>query len=142
MPMLDSYLFFDGNCAEAMRFYERVTGGQLTTMMKYSDSPVPHDPAHCGPGDENRVMHAMLVIGDRQLMASDTPQGQYKPMQGFSLALNYDSPEEARRKYDMLADGGTVVMPFGPTFWAKGFGMLTDRFGTPWMVSGGNMQPS
>lgn len=141
MPMLDSYLFFDGNCAEAMRFYERVTGGKLTAMMKYSESPVPQDPAHCGPGDENRIMHASLAIDGRNLMASDTPKGQFKPMQGFSLSLYFDTPEEAKRKFDMLVDGGSVVMPFGPTFWAKGFGMLTDKFGTPWMVSGGGMQP-
>lgn len=140
MPMLDSYIFFDGNCAEAMRFYERVTGGTIKAMMKYSESPVPQDPAHCGPGDEDRIMHASLLVDGRNLMASDSPKGQHKPMQGFALSLFFDSPEEARRKFDMLAEGGQVFMPFGPTFWAKGFGMLTDRFGTHWMVSGGAMQ--
>lgn len=141
MPMLDSYLFFDGNCAEAMNFYQRVTGGKLTAMMKYSESPQPQDPAHCGPGDMNRIMHASLVIDGRNLMASDTPQGQFKPMQGFSLSLFYETPEEAKQKFDMLSDSGQVFMPFGPTFWAKGFGMCVDRFGTPWMVSGGAVMP-
>jgi PhnB protein len=138
--MLDSYLFFDGTCAQAMRFYERVTGGKITAMLKYSESPEPVDPAHCGPGDMDRIMHASLVIDGRNLMASDSPKGQHKPIQGFSLSLYYDTPEEAKGKFDMLADGGQVIMPFGPTFWAKGFGMLTDKFGTPWMVSGGGMQ--
>ena len=136
MPMLDSYIFFDGNCAEAMRFYERVTGGQLTAMMKYSEAP---EGNQCGgegaAGD--RIMHASLLIDGRTLMASDCPPGQFKGQHGFALSLYYDTPEEAKRKFDMLADGGQVMMPFGPTFWAKGFGMLTDRFGTPWMVSGG-----
>ena len=141
MPMLDSYLFFDGQCAEAMRFYERVTGGKIQAMLKYSESPVPTDPAHCGPGSEDRIMHAHLVIDGRNLMASDTPPGMFKPMQGFALSLYYDSPEEGKRKFDQLAEGGTVTMPFGPTFWAKGFGMLTDRFGTPWMVNSGGQQP-
>jgi PhnB protein len=140
MPMLDSYLFFDGNCAEAMRYYERVTGGKIIAMMKYSDSPVPQDPAHGGPGDADRIMHASLSIDGRNLMASDTPKGQFKPMQGFSLSLYYDTPEEAKSKFDMLANGGQVFMPFGPTFWAKGFGMLVDKFGTPWMLSGGEMK--
>jgi PhnB protein len=142
MPMLDSYLFFDGNCAEAMRYYERVTGGKLQFMMKYSESPVATDPQHCPPGSENRVMHANIVIDGRNLMASDTPAGQGKPMQGFALSLYYDTPEEAKGKFDALADGGKVTMPFGPTFWAKGFGMLTDKFGVPWMVSGGSEQSS
>lgn len=140
MAMLDSYLFFDGTCAEAMRFYERVTGGKLQFMMKYGESPMAKDPQHCPPGSEDRVMHANLVIDGRNLMASDTPAGQGKPMQGFSLSLYYDTPEEAKRKFDALADGGSVQMPFAPTFWAKGFGMLTDRFGVPWMVSGGSEQ--
>ncbi|MEJ6023955.1 VOC family protein [Ramlibacter sp. PS4R-6] len=137
MPMLDSYLFFDGNCAEAMRFYERVTGGKLLAMMKYGESPVPQDPAHCGPGDMDRIMHAHILIDGRNLMASDSPKGQHKPMQGFSLSLFYDTPEEAKKKFDMLADGGQTFMPWGPTFWANGFGMCVDKFGTPWMVSGG-----
>ena len=86
-------------------------------------------------------MHASLVVDGRNLMASDTPEGQAKPMQGFSLSLWYPTPEEAKSKFDLLAEGGTITMPFAPTFWAKGFGMLTDRFGTPWMVSGGAEQP-
>jgi PhnB protein len=139
MPMLDSYIFFDGNCAEAMRFYQRVTGGEIKAMLKYSESP---DPSTCPPGSADRIMHASLVIDGRNLMASDSPAGQHKPMQGFSLSLYYDSPEEGKRKFDMLADGGKVEMPFGPTFWAKGFGMVVDKFGTPWMVnSGATMAP-
>ena len=141
MPMLDSYIFFDGNCAQAMRFYERVTGGKLLTMLKYADSPVPIDPAHCAPTSLERVMHACLQIDGRNLMASDTPEGQFKPMQGFSLSLYYETAEEAKKKFEMFADGGQVMMPFAPTFWAKGFGMCVDKFGTPWMVMGGSEMP-
>jgi PhnB protein len=139
MPMLDSYLFFDGQCAEAMRFYERVTGGTIKAMLKYSDAP---DPQQCPAGSEDRIMHASITVGDRNLMASDSPAGQHQPMQGFALSLFLDSPEEAKQKFDLLADGGTVQMPIGPTFWAKAFGMVTDRFGTPWMVSGGEVKQS
>lgn len=134
MPMLDSYIFFDGTCEKAMRFYESVIGGKITGMMKYGDSP---DPAQCPPGSKDRVMHTSLVIDGRNLMASDTPEGQFKPMQGFALSLFYDTPEEAKQKFDALSAGGTVMMPIGPTFWAKAFGMFTDQFGTHWMVSGG-----
>lgn len=137
MPKLDSYLFFDGNCADAMRFYERVTRGKVIMMMKYSDAPQGADAPECAPGAQDRIMHAALDIGGRTLMASDCPPGMFKPIQGFSLSLTYDSPEEARRRFDLLADGGAVTMPFAPTFFSKGFGMVTDRFGTPWMVNGG-----
>ena len=134
MPMLDSYLFFDGTCAQAMRFYERILGGQMETFMTYAQSPQAHD---CAPGEEGRIMHACLLVDGRMLMASDAPAGMHKPMAGFALSLNYPDTGEAERVFHALAEGGTVSMPLGPTFWADAFGMLTDRFGTPWMVGGG-----
>jgi PhnB protein len=134
MPMLDSYLFFDGQCADAMRFYERTLGGCMETFMTYAQSPQPNQ---CAPGEEDRIMHACLVIDGRMLMASDAPAGMHKPMAGFSLSLNYPEPRDAERVFHALAEGGTVSMPLAPTFWAETFGMLTDRFGTPWMVGGG-----
>jgi len=137
MPTLDSYIFFDGQCAQAMRFYERVLGGKLEKMITYGQSP---DPANCPPGDPNRIMHACIVLpGGRMLMASDTPEGMHKPMQGFALALNYPTADEARKVFDELAAGGTVMMPMARTFWSEAFGMFTDRFGTPWMVGGGSL---
>lgn len=136
MPVLDSYLFFDGNCAEAMRFYERTLGGKIEMSMTYGESP---EPEHCPPGSKDRVMHCSLAIGDRRLMASDAPAGDsHKGMHGFGLSLNYSTADEAKRIFTALSDGGQVIMPFGKTFWAEGFGMVNDRFGTPWMVGGGS----
>lgn len=135
MPTLDSYLFFNGTCAEAMRFYERTLGGKLEAMMTYAQSP---DPEHCAAGAADRIMHACLVLDGRMLMASDMPpqQGDAKAG-GFALALNYPTAAEARKVFDALATGGSVTMPLQKTFWTESFGMLTDRFGTPWMVGGG-----
>ena len=76
MPVLDSYLFFNGNCAEAMRFYERVLGGKMEMMMTYGQSP---QPEHCPAGSQDRIMHARLVLDGRALMASDTPASQPNP---------------------------------------------------------------
>jgi PhnB protein len=138
MPMLDSYLFFNGTCAEAMRFYQRTLGGEIQAMMTYAQSP---EPPQCGPGDADRIMHACLILDGRLLMASDAPQDQpVPPMGAISLALNYPTAAEARRIFDALADGGKVVMPMGKTFWAEAFGMLTDKYGVPWMVGGGAQQ--
>lgn len=147
MPTLDSYIFFDGQCAEAMRFYERTLGGKMQAMMTYAEAPAPaadEPPASgcgAGPVDPDRVMHACVVLPDgRMLMASDSPPGMHQPMAGFALALNYPTAQEARQVFDTLAAGGSVQMPMERTFWAEAFGMLTDRFGTPWMVGGG-VQP-
>jgi PhnB protein len=135
MPVLDSYLFFNGNCADAMRFYEKTLGGKMEMMMTYAQSP---EPMELPPGSEKHIMHASLVIDGRRLMASDTPPGQpHSPMAGFALSLNYPKPDEAKRIFNALADGGTVIMPMNKTFWAEAFGMVNDRFGTPWMVGGG-----
>ncbi len=134
MPQLDPYLFFDGNCAEAMRFYERTLGGRIEMMMTHADAPTPEQaPA----GMKDRIMHARLVFGDRErvLMASDAMAGQpYDRMQGFALSWNCPDAADAKRVFDALAEGGQVRMPLQKTFWAEAFGMLVDRFGTPWMV--------
>jgi PhnB protein len=135
MPQINTYLIFDGNCAEAMRFYERTLGGTLETMMTHGESPIA---AQTPPDSANRILHARLVgDGGMVLMASDAMvRRSYEGMKNFSVSLIYPAVAEARRVFDALADGGRVTMPFEKTFWAKGFGMLVDRFGTPWMLNG------
>jgi len=134
MPQFDTYLFFDGNCAEAMRFYERTLGGKIEMMMTHAESPM-RDQAP--PGSADRIMHARLVIDGRALMASDGMVGQsYEGMKNFSLSLAYPTAAEAQRVFNALAEGGKITMPLQKTFWAEAFGMLVDRFGTPWMVNG------
>ena len=130
---LDTYLTFNGNCADAMRFYQRTLGGKLD-LMTHAQSPMA---AQTPPGSENRIMHARLALDGRLLMASDSMVGHpYEGMKGFSLSLIYPTVVEATRVFNALADGGKVIMPLDKTFWAKAFGMLVDRFGTPWMVNG------
>ena len=130
---LDAYLTFNGNCADAMRFYQRTLGGKLD-LMTHAQSPIA---GQTPPGSENRIMHARLAIDGRLLMASDSMAGHpYEGMKGFSLSLIYPTVVEATRVFNALADGGKVIMPLDKTFWAKAFGMLVDRFGTPWMVNG------
>jgi PhnB protein len=134
MAQVDVYLFFDGNCGDAMRFYQRTLGGKLE-MMTHAQSPMAD---RSPPGSENRIMHARLDLDGRSLMASDSMPGQpYGGMKGFSVSLVYPGAEEAKRIFAALADGGQVTMPIDRTFWAEAFGMCTDRFGTPWMVNGG-----
>lgn len=132
MAKLHSYLFFDGNCAEAMRSYEKILGGKLT-VMKAGDAPASENTS---PEAADKVLHASLDLGDGdRLLASDwmapTP---FEPMQGFSLSFTAASKTEAQRVFDALAEGGQVRMPLEKTFWSEAFGMLVDRYGTPWMV--------
>ena len=137
-PQLDPYLFFNGNCAEAIRFYEKALDGKLAGMMRYGESP---EPSHCPAGSADRIMHAAIDLNGQLLMASDVPSGEsYEGMKNVSLSLFYRTVDEARRAFTALGEGGKVTMPLAETFWADIFGMLTDRFGTSWMISGGMKQ--
>ena len=126
------YLNFNGNCAEAFRFYERVLGGKIEVLLTHADSPVA---AQVPPEWKDRVLHARLVVGDQVLLASDAPPEKYAPTRGIYAFAGLDTPEEAERIFAALAGGGTITMPFGPTFWASAFGMCVDRFGIGWMVN-------
>lgn len=133
MQQLNSYLFFDGTCSDAMRFYQRTLGGKLD-LITHAESPVA---AQTPPGSANRIMHARLSLGDSTLMASDSMVGApYAGMKGFALALTYSTAAEAKRVFEALGQGGEVSMALQKTFWAEAFGMLVDRFGTPWMING------
>ncbi len=135
MFQLDSYVFFDGTCADAMHFYQQTLGGEIEMMMTHGQSPMKDQVPE---GSEDRILHACLRIGAMRLMASDSMVGQpYEGMKNFALSLSYPTADEAKLTFDRLAEGGKVTMPLADTFWSEAFGMLTDRFGTPWMLSGG-----
>jgi PhnB protein len=137
MPLLNAYLGFDGNCADAMRFYERVLGGKIEMMMTNGQSPMCDQ---IPPGNEDRIMHARLRIDQGLLMAGDAMAGcgtAYEGMKGFSMTLSYPGAAEAATVFEALSEDGKVTMPLQKTFWAETFGMLTDRFGTPWIINGG-----
>jgi len=131
MKTIETYLFFDGNCAEAMRFYERALGGKLD-LIPAKDAP-PDAPMPPGSGD--KIMHSRLEADGAVILASDwLAPAPYPGMGGFSVTLETPTVDDAKRLFDALVSGGQVTMPFGKTFYSDGFGMLVDRFGTPWMV--------
>src|SRR5712675_1647127 len=135
MPHPIAYLGFNGNCAEAMRFYAAALGGKLEILMSGADSPMA---AQIPQEFAQRILHARLALGGGgYLYAGDAPAHvPYQGIHGVSLTLNYDSVAEAQRIFDKLAAGGTVTMAMQPSFWAKSFGMLVDKFGTAWIVNG------
>lgn len=135
MPQPIPYLAFDGQCAAAMRFYEQALGARLAILMTNGDSPIAE---HCSPGSEDRILHACLEFADGgSLMAGDCPaHAPFTGQQGVALTLNYDTVAEAERVFHSLAAGGKVTMPLQPTFWARIWGMVVDRFGTSWIVNG------
>jgi PhnB protein len=131
------YLVFNGNCEQAFKFYEKVLGGKITAMLTFGEAPASEQQEL---GSRDKIMHARMEFGGNTLMASDSPPSYFEPMKGMSVALHVDTPEEAERVYKAFAEGADVKMPLEETFWATRFGMLTDRFGTPWMINCGKRQ--
>jgi PhnB protein len=130
---VNPYLNFNGQCAEAFGFYEQLLGGKIEAMMTFGESPMAGE---MPPESHSRILHARLVVDGQALMGSDAPPEYYAKPQGLYVSLNVETQADGERIFRALAEGGTVTMPFEKTFWAAGgFGMLTDRFGTPWMVN-------
>ena len=129
------YLAFNGDCREAFDFYRDALHGEITLRMTYGESPMHGDmPAET----HDRIMHVHLVAGGASLMGGDAPPGHAVGAASTCISVNIESPEEAERIFNALSAGGKVDMPIGETFWAQRFGMLTDRYGKPWMVNCGS----
>ncbi|MDM0081265.1 VOC family protein [Variovorax sp. J31P179] len=131
---VQSYLFFDGRCEEALEFYRKAVGAQVTMLMRFKESPDPIPADKVPPGSDDKVMHASFNIGETMLMASDGYAKGQPTFKGFALSLNAADEAEARRLFGALSEGGQVQMPLGKTFWSPAFGMVEDRFGISWMV--------
>lgn len=132
MQQLNAYLLFNGDCREAFRFYESNLGAKIESVLTPEGTPAE---AQVPPEGRKSVLHGRILVNGQTVMASDCPPDRYAPPRGFSITLTYQEPEEAERIFGALADGGQVQMPMQETFWARRFGMLTDRFGIPWMVN-------
>ena len=133
------YLTFNGNCREALTFYQQLFNGKILYLGTFGEMP---DAPPMPEAARNAVMHVNLQIGAQALMGSDAMPGAgeacaggYSKPQGLWVSIGVGSMAEGQRVFDALAAGGQVTMPFAATFWSPGFGMVTDRFGTPWMVN-------
>jgi len=129
---VNPYLFYNGNCEEALRYYQKVLGAKIEVMHPYEGAPaeMPIPPEY-----KKKIMHARVTIDGEVLMASDAIHGDFNQPQGFAVSLQVENPADAERRFKALADGGSINMPFGKTFFSKGFGMCVDKFGIPWMVN-------
>ena len=131
---IQPYLFLDGRAEEAIEFYKRVLGAKIEALMRFDEAPEQPPPGMIPPGSEKKVMHASIKIGEATVMISDGQVSGKPNFQGFSLTIVARDNAEADRLFSALSDGGKVTMPIGKTFFAERFGMVSDRFGVPWMV--------
>ena len=136
---LGPYLTFKGDCEAAFKFYEKCLGGKIEALVPHAGTPAEQ---HVPSEWRSKILHARLTVGDDILMGSDAPPDRYEKPKGFSVTLDVDKPADADRMFNALAEKGDVTMPIQKTFWAERFGMLVDRFGTPWMINCEGKQPA
>jgi PhnB protein len=132
--VIEPYLFFNGRCEEAVKFYQKALGAELQMTMRYKESPEPPPPGMTPPNWGDKIMHASMKIGSTVVMASDG-FGEGTKFEGFSLSISVNTESEAKKIFTALGEGGQVKMPLTKTFWSPCFGMLEDKFGIGWMVS-------
>lgn len=132
--LTEPYLFFEGRCEEAVDFYRKTLGAEVGGLMRYKESPEPHQPGMLPPGSENKVMHGTIKIGDSTVMVSDGRCSGKPDFRGFALTISAPDVSRADKMFAALADGGQVQMALAKTFFATRFGMVTDRFGLMWMI--------
>jgi len=126
---IQPYVFFDGRCDDAIEFYRGALGAEVMMLMRFKDSPEP-----ASHGNEDKVMHANLRIGETTVLVSDGRCLGRPSFQGFALSLTVADEAEAERLFAALGDGGQVQMPLTKTFFSPRFGMVADRFGVLWMI--------
>jgi PhnB protein len=126
------YLSFNGHCEEAFRFYEKTLGGKIQEFFRYEGSPMMKEaPAEWA----NKIIHVSMIVDNDILSGADAPPQYFQKTEGMSVTLALKDTAEGERIFNALAEGGTVKMKYGATFWAKGFGMVIDRWGIPWMIN-------
>lgn len=127
-------LAFGGNCREAFEHYERVFSARIVVMNTFGGNEDKALPAGSASAGTEKIRFAELHVGDQALLGNDVPAEQFKIMQGFNVSVHIQGKAEARSVFSGLADGGQVTTPLAKVDWAALFGMVTDRFGVPWLI--------
>ncbi|MFJ7649732.1 VOC family protein [Lysinibacillus sp. NPDC097279] len=132
---VEVYLIFNGNCREAVSFYENVFNTDKAEIMTFGDSP--SDPSYPLPEEaKNLVMHTRLSILGSTVMFSDTfPGSPFTIGNNVTLAVVSDDEAQLRQAFEGLKEGGKVTMELQETFWSKCYGSLTDKYGIEWQIS-------
>ena len=129
---INPYLLFNGNCEEAFKLYERALGGKIMAMLPHEGTPAEQ---HTSAEWKKKILHARLEVGGEAIMGTDEPAGHFSKPRGFSVSVTVKTKADAEKVFNELAKGGTVTLPLSATFFSVAFGMVTDKYGVPWMVN-------
>jgi len=131
MKTITPYLFFPGECEEALNYYAKCLNGEISAVQRFGDAEMPVDDHY-----KDKIMHAEFKADDIHFMASDgPPHKKIEHGNNVHLSINLDDPGLQKQIFDRLADGGTVTMDLQDTFWGARYGMLIDKYGIHWMLN-------
>lgn len=132
--MINVYLCYNGNCEEAMRFYDKAFGTQHTICGRYKDAP-PCDGTQITKEMDNYIMHGGIKLGENQeLYFCDVPNGV--PFnESINVSLAFETADKAKEVFAALSEGGKITEPIGEVFWSECYGSLVDKFGVNWMIT-------
>lgn len=132
------YLTFIDEGQEAIKFYENALDATVVNVKTFGDMP-PNPDYPISEEVKNRILNALLKVGDTNLMISDSFPGSdktpTKQNAQVSIAITINNPEKAKEVFDKLKEKGTVTMPLQETFWSPAYGQVKDKFGVTWQVS-------
>jgi PhnB protein len=132
---MNPYLVMDGNAIEAIRFYEEALEAKTVGVQTFGEMPANPDFPIPESAKES-VAHAMLQVGETELMISDTFPGQpFQTGNHVNICIISDSVEKSKQFYEALQVGGQVHMPLQETFWSPAYGSVTDKFGVMFQIS-------
>ena len=125
------YLFFNGNCEDAMNFYKDALGGTIESVSRYGDAPMP-----CSDEWKSKIMHGVMNAAETKIFFSDSNEGHDAVFgNNFSVSLNFNSDADITKTFEAMSAGGKVTMHLQDTFWGAKFGMCCDKFGVNWMFN-------
>ncbi|AVE57245.1 MULTISPECIES: VOC family metalloprotein YjdN [Citrobacter] len=139
MP-LSPYISFAGHCADAIAYYHKTLGAELLYKITFGEMPPPEQGSEdgCPSGiqfPDTSIAHANVRIAGSDIMMSDAVASGNASYSGFTLVLDTQDVAEGKRWFDNLAAQGQIEMDWQETFWAHGFGKVTDQYGVPWMIN-------
>lgn len=131
---LTPYLMMNGNCEEAIKYYQEIFGAKTITIMRYKEA---HRMAkmEVDKDDMEKIMHSVIQIGESIIYLSDIVKGQSRLETGnINMTIEFEQYEQQLEVYNKLLEGGSAIMPLQDMFWGASFAKVIDKYGIIWLL--------
>lgn len=130
--MVNIYVYFNGNCREAVSYYADIFGVQVGNITTYEELGF----ENLTEEGKKRIGHTEIYYTkEKYIMFADTQESDPIVVgRGFDLTIN-DTYEKCQEMFNKFKEKGEVVMDFTPTQWTSGYGIIKDLFGIKWQFS-------